>query len=109
MNESIPMLEQAPEALVPEQIAYCVQRKPKWQRGIPMRVRLALAMALCVAVVLCRILRPDAAGELRRWVVGDGSEQVQQAFFGMEQALEEGGGLGEAWAVFQAELSDAAA
>ena len=75
-------------------------------RTIPMRVRLALALGLCVALVLCRVLWPDRVGALRRWIVGDGGEQVQQAFFCMEEALSDGGGLGEAWTAFCTELTD---
>ena len=68
-----------------------------------------IAVGLCVVLVLCRIAWPDGASTLRRWIVGDGSEQVQQAFFRMEQALEEGDGLGEAWEAFCGELTDAPA
>ena len=78
-------------------------------RGLPLKFRLALALGLCVAMVLCRIAWPAGASTLRRWIVGDGSEQVQQAFFRMEQALEEGDGLGEAWEAFCGELTDAPA
>jgi len=83
-----------------------VPRKQKRMRPISMRVRLALALGLCVALVLCRVLWPDRAVALRRWIVGDGGEQVQQAFFSMERTLEDGGGLGEAWTAFCAELTD---
>ena len=95
----------AQEASAPRRIP----RRPKRIRGLPMRVRLALAMVLCVLLVLCRILWPEGAAELRRWVVGDGSEQIQQAFFRMEEALGEGDSLGEVWTAFCTELTDAPA
>ena len=83
-----------------------IPRKQKRMRPIPLGVRLALALGLCVALVLCRVLWRDSAVALRRWIVGDGSEQVQQAFFSMERTLEDGGGLGDAWTAFCAELTD---
>ncbi len=106
MNETIPMLDTAAEDKTPEQIAYTVPRTPKKLRPLPIRLRLTLALGLCVALVLCRIIWPDTAGTLRRWIVGDGSEQVQQAFFSMERSVEEGKGIGEVWSAFRAELTD---
>ena len=92
----------APEMPVPRRGV----RRPKRIRGLSLKLRLALALGLCVAVVLCRIAWPDGTAALRRWIVGDGSEQIQQAFFSMERALSEGDGLGEAWEAFCGELTD---
>ena len=62
-------------------------------------------LALCLTGPLCEEAVYRAVA-LRRWIVGDGSEQVQQAFFSMERTLEDGGGLGDAWTAFCAELTD---
>ena len=71
-----------------------------------MRLRAAIALALCVATVLCKLFVPDGAAQLRRWIVGDGSERLQQAVFRMERALGEGENLAEAWSAFCGELTD---
>ena len=101
-EEKIPLIEPEAAARIPCR----VPRRPKRFGALSGRIRMTLALGLCMAALLCRILWPESAASLRRWVVGDGSEQVQQAFFSMEQALEEGEGLGEAWAAFCTELSD---
>ena len=88
-EEKIPLIEPEAAARIPCR----VPRRPKRVGALSGRIRMTLALGLCMAALLCR-------------VVGDGSEQVQQAFFSMEQALEEGEGLGEAWAAFCTELSD---
>ena len=104
MNETILKLEGTQEEENrPETLCRIPLRQ---KRNIPMHVRLAVSLALCVALVLCRIAWPGRATTLRRWIVGDGSEQIQQAFFSMEQSLEEGEGLGEAWSAFCAKLTD---
>lgn len=108
MDDSILMLEeggiQAPEEHGPQRIPH----RPERVRGFSMRVRASVALALCVAAVMCKVAAPETADVLRRWVVGDGSERMQQAFFVMEQSLEQGEGLGEAWTAFCGELTDEA-
>lgn len=75
-------------------------------RWFSSRVRMALALILSVATVFCKIGSPDSAARLQRWIVGDGSERVQQAFFRMEEALGDGETVSEAWTVFCQELTD---
>ena len=103
MNETIPL----PEA-VPDSIELLREAPPRSapRRSLPMRLRAAIALALCVAAVLCKILIPDGAAQLRRWIVGDGSERLQQAVFRMERSLGEGEDLAEAWSAFRSELAD---
>ncbi len=109
MDETLLQLESGKEPAPAAPELRRIACRPRRIRGLPMRIRLGLALGLCVALVLVRVIWPGSAAALRRWVVGDGSEQVQQAFFRMEQALEEGDGMDEAWAAFRAELSDAPA
>lgn len=82
----------------------CAEAYPT--HGFSSRVRLALALLLSVATVFCKLGSPDSAARLQRWIVGDGSERVQQAFFRMEEALGEGESISEAWSVFCLELTD---
>ena len=74
--------------------------------GFSSRVRMALALVLSVATVFCKLSSPQQAGRLQKWIVGDGSERVQQAFFRMEEALGEGESVTDAWTVFCQELTD---
>ncbi len=106
MNETIPLPEAIPE---PVELPREVPHEPRPARGLPMRLRAAVALALCVCVVLCKIFLPEGAAQLRRWIVGDGSERLQQAVFRLEDALGEGEKLTEAWSAFCGELSDEAA
>lgn len=105
--EDVKMLEN-PEPL--EQDVHEVSKVPcasSWRpEGLSSRVRMALALVLSVATVFCKLSSPEQAGRLQRWIVGDGSERVQQAFFRMEEALGEGEGVSEAWTVFCQELTD---
>lgn len=103
MNETIPLPEAIPE---PVELPREVPHEPRPARGLSMRLRAAIALALCVCVVLCRIFAPAGAAQLRRWIVGDGSERLQQAVFRMERALGEGEKLAEAWSAFCGELKD---
>lgn len=96
-EEQVWMTEQVPETAEWE--------KKERVRGLSLRVRLALALVLSVAVVLFKSAAPDRGQELRRWIVGDGSERVMQAFFSMEQALEEGERPAAAWEAFCRELT----
>ena len=102
MNETIP-LEAAPE---PADLPRAVPHRAGRTRGLSLRVRTAVALILCVAAVLCRIFAPAGAEELRRWVVGDGGERLQQAVFQMERSLGEGEDLAEAWSAFRGALAD---
>lgn len=97
-EEQIWMMEQTPE--VPEE-----EKKKAYLSGFSLRLRLLLALVLSVAVVLCKSIAPDSGQELRRWIVGDGSERVMQAFFSMEEALEEGECPSAAWEAFCRELT----
>ena len=103
MNETIPLPEAIPE---PVELPREVPHEPRPARGLSMRLRAAIALALCVCVVLCRIFAPAGAAQLRRWIVGDGSERLQQAVFRLERSLGEGDDLAEAWSAFRAELRD---
>ena len=107
MNETIP-LEAAPEPMeLPREVPHRAGRTRGLSlRGLSLRVRTAAALILCVAAVLCRIFAPVGAEELKRWVVGDGGERLQQAVFQMERSLEAGEDLAEAWAAFRGELAD---
>lgn len=105
MNETIQLPEPPEPIELPREVPH--RRAPA--RGMSMRLRAAIALALCVCVVLCRIFFPDGAAQLRRWIVGDGSERLQQAVFRMERALGEGEDLAEAWSAFCGELKDAPA
>ena len=106
MNETIPLPEAIPE---PVELPREVPHEPRPARGLSMRLRAAIALALCVCVVLCRIFAPAGAAQLRRWIVGDGSERLQQAVFRMERALGEGEELTEVWSAFCGGLKDAPA
>ncbi len=97
-EEQVRMMEQMPE--VPEE-----EKKEARVNGLSLRLRLLLSLVLSVAVVLCKSIAPDSGQELRRWIVGDGSERVMQAFFSMEEALEEGDSPLEAWDAFCRELT----
>ena len=99
MNETTPLP-------VPVELPREVPHVSAPVRGLSLRVRAAVALALCVCVVLCKIFLPEGAIQLRRWVVGDGGERLQQAFFSMERSLEEGEDLAEAWSAFRDELAD---
>ena len=83
-----------------------IPRKSYRMEGLSPRFRMALALALSVATVFCKLSSPDSAESLQRWIVGDGSERVQQAFFRMEEALGEGESVSEAWTAFCQELTD---
>ena len=96
-EEQVWMTEQVPEVSEGE--------KKERVGGLSLRVRLALALVLSVAVVLFKSAAPDSAQQLRRWIVGDGSERVMQAFFSMEEALEEGESPSQAWEAFCRELT----
>ena len=102
MIENIP-LEAAPE---PVELPREIPHRPRPTRGLSMRLRAAIALALCVCVVLCKLFLPEGAAQLRRWVVGDGGERLQQAVFRMERALGEGEDLAEAWSAFRGALAD---
>ncbi len=91
-------MEEAPEVREGE-------KKKERVRFLSLRVRLLLALGLSVAVVICKSAAPDSAQKLRRWIVGDGSERVMQAFFSMEEAIEEGEGPAQAWEAFCRELT----
>ena len=99
MNETIPLPEALPELRE-------TPRQPKRTPGLSLRMRSAIALALCVAAVLCKLFAPGSAAQLKRWIIGDGSEQLQQAVFGMERAIGEGRDLAEAWSAFCGELAD---
>jgi len=83
-----------------------IPHKAARHRGLPISLRLAMALLLSVATVFCKLGNPDSALQLQRWIIGDGSERVQQAFFSMERALDEGEAMSEAWTVFCQELTD---
>ncbi|MBE6932288.1 MAG: hypothetical protein E7464_02755 [Ruminococcaceae bacterium] len=83
-----------------------IPRKSQRMEGLSQRFRMALALILSVAAVFCKLGSPDSAAKLQRWIIGDGSERVQQAFFRMEEALGEGESVSEAWTVFCQELTD---
>ena len=102
MNETILL----PELTEPIEFPRETPHRSAPARGLSMRLRAAIALALCVCVVLCRIFAPAGAAQLRRWIVGDGSERLQQAVFRMERALGEGEKLAEAWSAFCGELKD---
>ena len=105
--EDVKMLENPTqmEQEIPEAAAVpCAETCPT--HGFSSRVRLALALLLSVATVFCKLGSPDSAAQLQRWIVGDGSERIQQAFFRMEEALGEGESVTEAWSVFCQELTD---
>ena len=106
MNETIPLPEPGPE---PIEFPWETPHRSAPARGLSMRLRAAVALALCVCVVLCRIFAPAGAAQLRRWIVGDGSERLQQAVFRMEWALGEGEELAEVWSAFCGGLKDAPA
>ena len=99
MNETIPLPE-------PTELPREVPHSPAPTRPVSARLRAAVALPLCTAVVLCKIFVPDGAKQLRRWIVGDGSERLQQAVFRLERSLGEGDDLAEAWSAFRAELRD---
>lgn len=103
MNETIPLPESVPE---PIELPREVPHRSVPTKCLPIRLRAAIALALCVAVVLCKILVPEGAAQLRRWIVGSGSERLQQAVFSLEHALGEGEDLTEAWSAFCGELAD---
>ena len=107
MDEKVELLElpAAQEREVEGEVCE-IPRKSHRMEGLSPRVRMALALILSVAAVFCKLGSPDSAARLQRWVVGDGSERVQQAFFRMEEALGEGEGVSEAWTVFCQELTD---
>ncbi len=107
MEETVKLLEE-PLDLEPELRGpvLVVPPKPGGRVRLSAKVRMALALLLSVAAVFCKIAYPEGAQELRRWVVGDGSERVQQAFFRLEEALGEGERAAEAWTVFCQELTD---
>ena len=103
MNETIPLPEPGPE---PIEFPRETPHRSAPARGLSMRLRAAVALALCVCVVLCKLFVPEGAAQLRRWIVGDGSERLQQAVFRLERSLGEGDDLAEAWSAFRAELRD---
>ena len=105
MNEEVLLLEQpeeTPEAPTLSEVPHEAAR----HRGLPVSVRMACALALSIATVFCKVGSPEGASRLARWIVGDGSERVQRAFFSMEEALDEGDDLSGAWTVFCQELTD---
>ncbi len=104
MNEELEVLE-CPENLEPEVLQTEPVQKMRY-KGFSSRMRVAIALLLSAATVLCKAGNPEGAERARRWIVGDGSEQVQQAFFRMEEALGEGEGMAEAVAVFCRELTN---
>ena len=106
MNETIPLPEPGPE---PIEFPRETPHPSAPARGLSMRLRAAVALALCVCVVLCKLFVPEGAAQLRRWIVGDGSERLQQAVFRMERALGEGEELAEVWSAFCGGLKDAPA
>ena len=107
MDENVKLLdfsdisEQTAEAEVAEISGQTVRTN-----GFYARLRMTLALILSVATVFCKMGNPDSAKRLQRWIVGDGSERVQQAFFRFEEALGEGNTASEAWTVFCQELTD---
>ena len=105
MNEEALLLEQ-PEATPEAPILNEVPHEAARHRALPISLRLALALALSIVTVFCKIGSPEGASRLQRWIVGDGSERVQRAFFSMEAALDEGDDLSGAWTVFCQELTD---
>lgn len=107
MEENVELLEGPiiPEEL-PEPNVSEVPREVARPIGFSARVRMALALILSVTTVFCKIGNPDSAKRLQQWIVGDGSERVQQAFFRLEEALGEGETVSDAWTVFCQELTD---
>ena len=107
MDENVELLAcpTASEQTIGSEMAE-VPRKPERRAGFSARVRMALALVLSVATVFCKVGSPDSAKRLQRWIVGDGSERVQQAFFRLEEAIGEGETVSDAWTVFCRELTD---
>lgn len=99
-------IQAIPESIAEEAVIREVRRSSLRQRMLPPAVRMGLALLLCTATVVCKMENPDAGSQLRRWIVGDGTERVQQAFFSLEQALVQGQGTQDAWEVFCRELAD---
>lgn len=107
MDEKVERLElpAAKEQIMVGEVSE-IPRKTHRMEGLSPRIRMALALTLSVATVFCKLSSPDTAARLQHWIVGDGSERVQQAFFRMEEALGEGESVTEAWTVFCQELTD---
>lgn len=86
---------EAPLVAAPEAPPRCEVRKEG-----SFSLRMLVAGLCCIATVLCKTSFPAGADWLQRWIVGDGSEQVQQAFFRLEDTLQQGGGLSRAVEAF---------
>lgn len=67
--------------------------------------RILLTLILCAAALAARIQHPDAARTLETWLIGPEGNPVVQAFAGMEYAMGEGGGIGQAVQVFCTEMT----
>lgn len=87
MNEDNQLIS-AQETIAGEKAACAVPHRSARYGGLSAGVRMALALALCVTAVFCKLGAPERAEEFSRLIVGDGSERVQKAFFSMEEALE---------------------
>lgn len=86
-----------------------MEEKKQSRKWLGVEWRLGIALCLCILTVLGKIAAPNFANRVSRYVVGDGSERVQQAFFRMEEHLCQGDGLGEAVTAFCQELGDESA
>ena len=84
----------------------CPESVRQSRRSQSLQLRLMLACLCCMATVLCKTSFPAGADWLQQWIVGDGQEQVQQAFFSLEDALQNGDGMRRAVEVFCEVLSD---